>query len=217
MEIYRYFTYEKLYRLLNDKTLWFSNTGEFLDKKERQLPRGLCDYFPSHESKEKYMNIAEFKKRYCQSYVSCWTKAKDSYALWKIYTPSGNGCMLATTIGKMKAQLSDMVALFNVEYIDELVEGSAAHVWFSANDMPSSIGAYEKYKITSYKYEEEVRFVFYSNRYEKGYAEPVDISKVFDYAIISPFATVDETEKIKKILKASLPDIDIRNSIISEN
>ena len=36
MEIYRYFTYEKLYRLLNDKTLWFSNTGEFLDKKERQ-------------------------------------------------------------------------------------------------------------------------------------------------------------------------------------
>jgi len=216
--IFRYYSYCKLQKLFDDKALFFCNTQKFSDRRERELPMACLNGFPT-DSATLVNKVHTVKVSDIASYTLCFSKSNDNYAFWKIYTPNNDGVMIATTVGKLKKVLSNNnVVIFNVDYVDDDYKcDNAAIIDFGPDSMPSSIRGTEKFKIFPYKYEEEIRFVFYSKDKEKGYNYPISDMSFIDYFMISPFANKAMEKCIEDMIRQYLPEIEIKKSIIDES
>ena len=215
-KIYRYFTFCKLEDLLKNKSLFFCNTEEFKDRKERDLPKQFLRNMPE-DSKNLVEKIHNDKIKDIQSYVSCWTISNDSYAFWKIYTPNADGCMITTTIGKVKTVLNNSnIVTYKVEYVDDDSKVNCPIVYFDPNSKPDSRRGTEKFKIKSYEYEKEIRFVYYSKEKIKGYNYPINSLDFINSFTISPFANEKEKKRITDLIKKYVCEPKFDDSIIEE-
>lgn len=199
MKIARYMGRKKFYDIIRDKSMWFSNITEFLDNKERQ-PRTIKS--SSQRGKEIIENIMNHLIEKCEVYVSCWTKFnQENYAMWKLYDKNSNGVCIVTTIGKLKEQLPQNVVLDEVRYD----QGSGVIV---PNIYPEGVAgnylASEFAKIGPYKYEDEVRAVFYSVDKEKGVQIPLDFKELITDIYISPFANEKTVEELRKKISTEI-------------
>ena len=94
MNIYRYMKAEHLAEWFDKKTIRMAN------------PETWDDPF------EKFMREAIFAQKIPQDHENgeifglCFSKNGASDALWKIYSPTGQGLRICTTIGKLRSQLA---------------------------------------------------------------------------------------------------------------
>lgn len=211
MKIARYMGREKFDKIMQDRSMWFSNITEFLDNKERQ-PTIIKS--SSQRGKEIIENIMNHLKEKCEVYVSCWTKFnQENYAMWKLYDKNSDGVCIVTTIGKLKEQLPQNVVLDEVRYD----QGSGVIV---PNIYPEGVAgnylASEFAKIGPYKYEDEVRAVFYSVDKEKGILIPLDFKELITDIYISPFANKETAKELRRKISTELGEEKISISQIDE-
>lgn len=221
--IYRYFSFDKFEKMLSDNALYFCNIKKFADKNERQIPKSYYQGW-REEAQITQDKIIKFKECFFPAYISCWTLQKDNYAFWKIYDPNNNGCMIESTFGLLKEQLEkENVVFYKVQYVnpnrtDE--KCSPPLICFEENNdkvmIPRIKLGTEALKIFPYKYEDELRAVFYSMETTDGENIHVDVQKLVKCVMISPFANEKKAEDILKIIKSKLSDAKILSSIIVE-
>lgn len=216
--IYRYMSYYKLKNLLEESKLYFSNTKTNTDNRERQIP-DQCYKGYLQDAKEYASRTNNAIQEVVQSYLSCWTIAGDSYALWKLYDSSVDGCRICTTFGELKKQMENKnVAFFKVQYIDLHSDKrvSLPPIMFESGSAPGSIRGSERYKIEPYKYEEEIRGVIYSKEDCDGILVDVDIRTLIKKVMLNPFATDEAHEKVQQLLQKHLPNAEYEKSDIDE-
>lgn len=221
--ICRYFNGDKYKKLLNDQAIWFSNITNFSDMNERKIPESY--FYKWQNGVETYKKIYEMKKEYISSYVSCWTIGpSENYALWRLYDSNSDGCMIQTTIGKLRKQLEkecpESIIFDMVKYIvpEKDKTNKCPMVFFDTNTPPFCILHTEIYKIFPYKYEEEIRAVFYTKKNEEvsGYNIPINLSELIDYVYISPFSKEEIREQIRDNFSKVVQNEKIKDSIIHE-
>lgn len=212
-EIFRYFSYEKIKRSFEEHGLWFANSRCFCDKKERHLPDNFFNGWNISSIKH-YKTLDEIKSNNIKAYISCWSLSNDDYAFWKIYNKENDGCMIATTVGKVEEQLSDFIT-YKVDYSEYKTKNAMPTLQLEMNPI-MIINGKEKYKIKPYSFEKEVRFVKYSIEDEQGYCNPINFKKLINYAILSPFASEESKKVIENLLKQYVENIEIRKSDIEE-
>lgn len=217
--IARYFGAKKLIRIINSQEIWFSDIGEFSDKRERKIPEEFF-YGWSVDSKNGFTRINNGKNKVIKSYVSCWTKFDaENYALWKIYDKNSNGACLVTTVGKLKTAINrEDLIMCKVDYINcnKKQRIDLPWVFYNENSSFNCMRVIEKYKIMPYKYENEIRSIIYSTSKEKGISIKVDLKSIIDEAYISPFSNKKQVDLTKKRLKKCFDESIIRHSMIME-
>lgn len=221
MEIYRYYSYCKLKKLFEDKSIYFCNAENFTDKRERQIPQAYYNMIEAKTStgqKDMKKRIYDSKKNHIKSYITCWTTEQDNYAFWKIYTPDADGIMIKTTVGKLKRKFDPKnIVIAPVEYVKIKDKSKGiAHISFNNNE-PESISFSEKYKIYPYNYEKEIRFILYSNDIEKGYDYKIGDLDFIDEFMISPFANNSMSNVISDLITKYVPNAIINTSEIKES
>ena len=205
----RYYPYEYLKAIVDDK-LYFRNCELFDDDNERKHPERAK--FLNKAALDITVKIHHHLKDKCRAYVSCWTLFdNENVALWKIYDKGSNGACVVTTIGKLKEQLGQDILINKVIY-DEHVFSPFIDIDGVASNYPAS----EFFKIKPYFFEEEVRAVFYSKSHEAGIFRDVDFVSLVDEVYLSPFASDENKQTVKKLLLSKLGEDKIKESIISE-
>ena len=212
----RYLSFSKLKSMFSEKCFYISNINRMTDKNERKIPEGFFKRFPNPESIETYKELDKLLDNVHQSYVSCWTKYNtENFALWKIYCPKNDGICVVTKISKLREYFKNyMFACFEVEYIDFNKSGEKMPWILTENDY--NIRGKEKFKISPYKYEEEIRFVAYSKKNSNGLKLYFDDYSWIDKIIISPFANKEVRDKITIFLSEYINADIIEDSLIKE-
>lgn len=221
--IWRYFDFPKFASLIFEESLWFSRVDYLTDKYEGEMPHENADefvenirridpYMSLNESLERGLNeiknIRKFKKF---TYASSWSMNKEeSFALWKIYlNNSKQGIAIKSTVGNIRKSFitQDLDCIIGqVEYSDKVTEVNQDLI----------IGTKKPY----YEYEKEFR-IFIKNQFnirtdEKGkqIREPlnksglsirVNLDKLIDRIVMSPFCEDWFIELVRKIVKEKIP------------
>lgn len=217
--IARYFCRSKLERLLGTKEIWFANINTFPDKHERSIPDNFFVNW-TDERKVNYLKINELKSNAIPAYISCWTKFdSENYALWKIYDPNNDGVCILTTVGKFKKLIKrEDMFMCEVNYINNGDKGKIDLPWviFNGDSTPVSMRVSETYKISPYKYEEEIRSIIYSTEKVAGIPIKVDLKALVDQIYLSPFANDKLILETKTLLTKIFDETIFQKSIILE-
>ncbi len=112
--------------------------------------------------------------------VSCWHKSDyESEAMWKLYSNSGQGIAIESTIGQLKASIASEESL------------EVVHVRYLAEDNP---GDYDEtmntlaWKRKSFEHEKELRAIVTLNEKGKGKLVKCDLEKLINQIHIHPEA-----------------------------
>ncbi len=150
-KVYRYISLEDFISMTESKLTHFTRVINWEDSWEaplRYLPRIFDDgkpEVPQYDRSEEY-------------YAQCWTLLPESDAMWRIYSSDNRGIRITSTIGKFE-KITNPRVLFcaKVFYYDELEEAlSFAHM----NKGRASVIRDGLVKRSSFKHEEEFRFIF---------------------------------------------------------
>jgi hypothetical protein len=131
-------------------------------------------------------------------YGQCWTRTRESDAMWRIYSPNKNGVRISTTprkllnslaltIGSAKKHYSSYIGKVNYLSTSELKEYVNKNVdrWvyfdFDGRGLASSL----LFKRIAFEHENEVRLIY--NSKFKGYKD----SEIFSYRI-NPLELIDD-------------------------
>lgn len=217
-ELFRYMDYYKFKNLLETQCLFFSNTKINLDNRERQISTAFYKSI-NQDSKDLQQRIEQIKQEKIKAYLTCWSKEQDSYALWKLYNQSNDGCRISTTFGELKKCLGeDKVAFFEVEYITPNAKDvSLDPIFFEDGEAPTTIKGAEKYKIYPYKYEQEVRGVIYSEVDCNGILFNIDVNSLIKKVMPNPFATEESRGRITDLVAMYIPNVQYESSEINES
>lgn len=221
--LFRYMDFSKFVKLLEDKRLFFCNTNYFEDKLEGEMPEGFYKGWPDY-MKEGHKSIADAINKAQKAFICCWNKSEEeSYALWKIYTNPVTGVAIKSTIGDLRKALNNGgIELYKVKYIksfEESDESLEPPFYFRENKdgMPITSRVKEVYKLSSYKYEDEVRAVYIKNSKEIGLDFEVDLVQLVNEVYVSPFAPkwfVELVQKLVKEPKYQIADKEVKQSDI---
>lgn len=203
--IFRVISIERLFELFENKenvlvkpTLWddpfenfiMNSTGELEDGQMFSI--GFRDHF----------------------FGQCWTKTRESDAMWRIYSPDKRGVRIATTPRKLLRSLYDTAGEFRdihcfiggVNYyttpkLKTLLDKHASK-WII-----DSTGAGQAqtllFKRSAFKHENEIRLIFNSQGKEKSdlYGYPVDPFNLIDDIVFDPRIDYKEFAQFKDDLK----------------
>ena len=220
IKIARYFSRDKLDRLIKERTIWFANAKTFLDSHERQIPDAFFKGWPK-ESVNSYVKINKLKDDKISAFVSCWTVFDgENYALWKIYDPESTGVCIVTTVGELLQQVnrSDLVLCY-IEYINpNKVEQRIDLPWivYEPGSIPHAMRVKEKFKILPYKYENELRGIIYEIGQDSGIAIHTDMVALVKEIYLNPFMNEDASLLLKKELEKLFDFAIFKESIIDE-
>lgn len=195
--VWRYMSFDRFVDILAKKSLFFTRADRFEDPYEGYKPKSikliqkeaadrLKNNTPSEiseifngNSQEKFL---ENWRRYVM--CSCWHHNDgQSVAMWKIYSAHNNGVAIKTTMGNLKASLSDEHDVYIGKVNYDTKTTYEHRYWEDLAFSPRSSSTEEQFKKilyfpyfrkeTVYKYENEVRIIidsvplvfdyFYSN------------------------------------------------------
>ena len=140
-------------------------------------------------------NQYEFEERLKSvTCVNCWNKnEEESAALWKIYSDFSKGVMIKSSISQIQNAL--------LEAPHELFLSEVRYINYEKQVMPDGNSMYPIiHKQTAYHYEEEVRIIYEipnvpgwkhdwsKEEVEEGIYIPVNVGKLFQEVIISPYS-----------------------------
>lgn len=211
-QIAKYLDITKFVSLLSLKSLFFCRLDKLEDHFEgttskpnfelrKESYRYLNNLFPNRKQlteeeieinvKSQYASDEKFKAVNC---VCCWNKFKnESAALWKIYSDLHKGVMIKTNINDLISSFKDTpeeLDLSEIKYID-----------YEKEYMPDHNLTYPIiHKHNAYYFEDEVRIintVKYGNKFtfdwdsekvKNGKYISVDITKLINEVVVSPYA-----------------------------
>lgn len=199
--IFRYMDFVKYMELLENEQLFFCNTKRYEDKFEGEMPESFYKNWDENMKEgHKYLNEILDKKHSC--YTNCWNNdEEESYALWKIYTKSETGIAIKSTVGDLKKSLNnDSIKIYKVHYINSF-EKLDEHVEppFEHRNTVASRRVKEVYKLSAYRYENEVRAIYRDKSEECGKRIDINLRKLINKIYVSPFASERFYDLVKKI------------------
>ena len=223
VELARYVDITKFLSLLKDEQLFFCRLDNLEDKFEGTLPKiskkefgdfyrhlsdtGFFNNPMTEEEIEKKINEdfefrGKLKALYC---VNCWNEFKgESYALWKIYSDLNQGIMIKSSFKRIINALKESkekVYCSKVKYIDHDTDSIDI-----GNTMSPVV-----HKHKAYSYENEIRLIhevsnigwkhdWENEKYKNGIKVNVNLVKLIDEIVISPFAPEWFSDLIRDIL-----------------
>ncbi len=134
--------------LIQTEHLYFTRGDQFDDPFEGSYPiKNLNDCkFKSNNGRESY-NAKDMRKNIA---ISCWHSSEyESDAMWRLYTPAGQGIVVTTTMPKLIQQLGLHAYVTPVKYIDFITEKAEI-------DIPAFVF---EYKRKAFTHEQEVRAI----------------------------------------------------------
>lgn len=128
--------------------------------------------------------------------VNCWHKSDyESEAMWKLYSTSGQGIAIESTIGQLRDSIIDneTLEIENVRYISE-------------NDPKENYGVIFL-KRKSFEHEKELRATVSLRENGKGTLVKCDLDKLINHIYISPFAEPYFKEIVENICVGKVQNI----------
>lgn len=193
--LWKYISFEKFINMINFNKLFLRRLDKFEDKFEGTVPSFALSYM---KGEEKTIALAKkiYEARRKLRFVDCWTifNGKESYAMWKVYS-SPFGVALETSSKQLAGALPKDAYLIRIKYFDFKDENSA-----TINSIPMladpSLGEeniaigrnFSAIKSLEYEYEKEVRVVFPYKSDLEVISFNIDMSKIINRIIISPYA-----------------------------
>ena len=198
--VWRYLDLAKYVAMLQRGTLFFARADQLGDPFEGSygIPNIAArpqNYSHIPDLSLQTLSMAHESSRYI-TYVNCWHHNQhESEAMWKLYATENRGIALCSSVGALRASLTgtERICLGCVRYIDyrdtSITEGDPLLAYM--------------YKRRSFVHEQEVRAVMFhiaaphsfSSRplnappsQPLGIEMQVDLSKLLDRVIVSPFA-----------------------------
>jgi len=137
--------------------------------------------------------IPEIRKKAISRFgVTCWHKSEyESEAMWKLYSVSGHGIAIESTIGRLRSSLrnANNVCIDSVRYMDfdrDPIEKGHKHD-----------GLFVKRK--SFEHEKEVRATILLPQEGKGILVSCDVDTLISCVHVSPFAPTYLKEAVEFI------------------
>jgi hypothetical protein len=223
--IARYLDYSKFLSLLFSKSLFFCRLDKFDDRYEGKLtslnPEGQKNFWIAYNLFRKSNSLSELSKEEIDQKikedikhdqkmralicVNCWNRyLKESPALWKIYSDSGKGILIKSTVARLTESLKKAkqeMAISYVRYIDHFKEEPARgnKIFLTTH------------KVLAYDYEEEIRVIHFVSsdkhwrhswnreKNKTGIHIKVDPKILIDEIIVGPTAPDWTVDLIKDI------------------
>jgi hypothetical protein len=201
--LFKYLDFTELFYLIFNSKLYFYKATELTDANEMNFVSvndliEIMSLYKDNKIKEKLTKVLLPLEPYLlklksDTFVSCWSKKRDDYALWKIYTKGSKfGFCIETTF-------ADLIDSINPKSIDLLlhdkVEYGLSSEWLKryyqalvSNNMQELAQILCFTKSESYSYEEEYRLaVIKEDNDTKVIYQEVDLAKLIHYIHYSPF------------------------------
>jgi len=232
--IWKYFDLSSFLYLLLYKQLVFRRMDQFEDKLEGTIPEKarkeyeqyLVKMLTSTEAFDRVGTEVELIKRYKMwCYVNCWTINNfENYALWKLYAKD-EGVAVKTTIKNLTdAVIYDHTIIKNNQpiIVRDVNYNGLGYTDVNQDNVYST-------KYSAYSYESELRLFFKNQRPLKNrdkciYPDyntevvkytKVDLAKLIDGVVISPFVQTWNREMIKFLLTKKFSSLNL-NIVESE-
>mgnify|MGYP003418149112 FL=1 len=202
--IYRVVTIERLFQLFDEKLNVLVNPKKWDDPFENFIMNSLIEF------KSGISISIGFRENV---YGQCWTKTRESDAMWRIYSPEKNGVRITTTPRKLLKALTscsdnpkNQCYIGKVKYLTtiklkEILEKDGSKLIFEN----SGIGLAKSllFKRTPFKHENEIRLIFNSlGKFEseimKFEIEPLDL---IDDIVFDPRIEYSKYKEYKKRLR----------------
>lgn len=151
-------------------------------------------------------------------YGQCWTKNRDSDAMWRIYSPKKDGVRVTTTIRKLFESFYDSKDSFaklkffigTVQYQEKaVIENFLKKTSFMDLAFGGQATNFAKtlcIKRPEFSHENEIRLLFYDAQTNTGLNKvakfPLDLGKVFTEIALDPRMSPDEFAQIRAELIA---------------
>lgn len=208
MKIWRYIDLAKLVSLLSTESLYFACPSQFVDPYEGLLPTShmeahsrivqsivdpilkLRGQFPADSFQKFDASVDILRQKMRTVYeqvkakfgVSCWHKNEhESAAMWKLYSDSGKGIAIESTVGQLRDSLKtqENLQIDSVRYMD-------------FDNEPIEKG-HERYllfiKRNSFEHERELRATVLLREAGKGIAVKCDLEVLINCIHVSPSAS----------------------------
>ncbi len=213
LKIFRYLDGHKFKDLVQSSTIYFRRVDKFGKYVEGYFSLEDQAYF-----RQKKVDITIYERFPKEAYINCWTKAGgDNRNFWigytneKMETPREGVC-IESTVAKIRKQLEDnsVDSIFNIALVDYFDPISGRMEIINIVRLLSR-------KINDYRREEEVRFMinmFFKEPESEFIKIEVDIKKVIDRIIISPFAHESYLKDVREMIAEKDFDVKIDRSRI---
>lgn len=142
------------------------------------------------------------------TYLNCWYEGIDeSYAMWRLYDPTGQGVAITTTTGDLRRSLTGPEHVWGarVQYVNYTTTFIPERNMFSAF----------VYKRLSFKHESEYRLlgaVFDQAAPPLFKREPVDLEALIAAVYVSPDAPEWTARVVTDVTEHYLPGVEVRHS-----
>lgn len=205
--IYRIFSYERLIELFETNSnvlvhpaLWDDPFENFILKSKVRLLSGEIKQFHFHEN----------------LYGQCWSLHKASDAMWRIYSPNGDGIRVKTTPDKLlrslyyggakKPDMSCVIGKVNYLPKDRLSE-FANHVFKNGSVTKENLFNSLLVKRLAFKHEREIRVLYFDlKKIEDGriFRYSIDPHNIIDQIMIDPRLSIDQASDLKNNINNKL-------------
>ena len=207
MLVYRYYPLESFINLIEFGKLSFTKITEWEDPWENVLSRSKTEIngkleIPLYRASE-------------HIYGQCWTRKKESDAMWRIYSKNKTGVKISTSVSKFNlAEGVNRIGVENVMYFSD-----ANHLVELANAEKSRFME-AKFKRDAFSHEEEVRFLIHPdflNDKSNEIAESrinliIDINRFIESISIDPRADDWVVKMIKSYCSKNIPSCPVDKS-----
>ncbi len=189
--IYRVFTQERLFQVFNDSQLTLVKPKKWNDPFENHIMNATGEL----ESGERFQ--ISFRENF---YGQCWTRTRESDAIWRIYAPKEDGIRVTTTPRKLLKSLYDNSGTFKdinsfigkVQYWttnELLIQLNSAAVSSMLLDS-TGVGQAQTllFKRKPFKHENEVRLIYNShgNTTDDLFRFKINPNELFDDIVFDP-------------------------------
>lgn len=226
-KIARYLGFENFKKMIDGKALWLSNSKEFTDKCEGEIPFSFFQKWEK-ESVDNYYTIHKMLSNVYQAFITCWFEFElESETMWLSYGGEKNennrnskGVCIITDVSKLAAYTDCLDAkIFKVKYINyEKHNYIQPPFYFGKKDnleAPIFNGrVFFAYKQIEYRDEREIRAITYKKSLNNGLCAKIEPANFIEKIIINPHATDEENKEIMNYLIANNLSNKITNSSI---
>ena len=183
IEGYEEFIHEIASLNLKDNKQFDDNALMFVDDKIKEIDYGINGINTSLQT--------VIEENISQSGVSCWHKSEhESEAMWKLYSASGQGIAIESSIGRLNDSIinKESLEIKSVEYISE-------------DEQKKEYGKHDPLflKRKSFEHEKELRAIISLKEKGKGTFVECDLDKLISRIHISPLVEPYFKEIVEKI------------------
>lgn len=161
-KVYRYITFSQFASLVEQRKFYLTRVQKWEDTWE--IPSIAI---PTKKQSGEVIYEKKFGEE--RLYGSCWTRHRESDAMWRIYAPLKDGVMIKTSVRKFKNLNFTNGYISEVYYYSSLNRGLEKTLTDPDFWLPYSLGLLKR---KAFKHEREVRFLYYHNPMVNELLEP---------------------------------------------